>query len=51
MIRLFRVFIPASVLILLFSEVLFITAAYVTAAFINPESDPIAYLLYGNGRD
>lgn len=49
MIRLFRVFIPASVLILLSSEVLLITAAYVTAAFINPEGDPTTYLLYGNG--
>jgi sugar transferase (PEP-CTERM system associated) len=49
MIRLFRVFIPVSVLILLFSEVLLITAAYSTAAFINPETDPATYLLYGSG--
>jgi sugar transferase (PEP-CTERM system associated) len=48
-VRLFRVFIPASVVILLISEALIITAAYVIAAFLNPEGDAVTYLIYGNG--
>src|SRR2546421_12182800 len=46
MIRIFRVFIPASVIILLISEVLVTTGAFVLAAFLNP--DPMTYLRYGN---
>jgi sugar transferase (PEP-CTERM system associated) len=47
MVRIFRVFIPARVIILLISEVLLTAAAFVAAAFLNP--DPITYLRYGNG--
>src|SRR5436190_1313715 len=49
MVRLFRIFIPVSVVILLMSEVLLITAAFVVAAWLNPEMDPVTYLLYGRG--
>src|SRR4051794_14272615 len=49
MVRLFRIFIPLSVLLLLISEVLLITAAFVGAAWLNPEIDPVAYLVVGNG--
>lgn len=48
MVRLFRIFIPLSVVILLASEVLLITAALVGAAWLNPEIDPSLYL-QGNG--
>jgi sugar transferase (PEP-CTERM system associated) len=47
MVRIFRVFIPVSVLILLITEVLLTIGAFVAAAFLNPE--PIMYLRYGNG--
>jgi len=47
MIRIFRVFIPASVIILLVTEVLLTIAAFVAAAFLNPEA--LVYLRYGNG--
>jgi sugar transferase (PEP-CTERM system associated) len=49
MVRLFRVFIPVSVLILLISEVLLVVGAFVGAAFLNKEMDPVLYLLHGNG--
>jgi sugar transferase (PEP-CTERM system associated) len=48
MVRLFRIFIPLSVLVLLTSEVLLITAAFVIAAWVN-EVELFAYLFYGNG--
>jgi sugar transferase (PEP-CTERM system associated) len=47
MVRIFRVFIPVSVLILLITEVFLTIGAFVAAAFLNPE--PIMYLRYGNG--
>ena len=50
MIRLFRVFIPASVLILLIADVLLIIAAFMVAVFfLAPDLDAAAYLLSGNG--
>jgi len=49
MVRLFRIFIPLSVVLLLISEVLLISAALVAAAWLNPEIDPVTYVLYGNG--
>jgi sugar transferase (PEP-CTERM system associated) len=47
MVRIFRVFIPARVIILLISEVLLTTAAFLLAAWLTP--DPVAYLRFGNG--
>ena len=44
MVRLFRVFIPVGVLILLISEVLLVIAAYVTAAYIGYSGDPYRVL-------
>jgi sugar transferase (PEP-CTERM system associated) len=49
MVRLFRVFIPVSVLILLISEILLVILAYVAAAYIGYEGDPYEYLFYGTG--
>jgi len=49
MVRLFRVFIPVSVVILLISEVLLIVGAYVAAAFLGYEGDPYEYLILGTG--
>ena len=49
MIRLFRVFVPASALTLLISEALLIVGAYVFAAYMVLQVDPTAYLLYDGG--
>jgi sugar transferase (PEP-CTERM system associated) len=49
MIRLFRVFIPASELALFVSEVLLIVASFVLAAFFALDFDPVVYLLYDGG--
>lgn len=49
MIRLFRVFIPASELALFASEVVLIFASFVLAAFVSLEYDPSVYLLYDGG--
>lgn len=51
MVRLFRVFIPINVVVLLLTEVLLTVAAFVAAAFLNRDlnPDPVTYLLYGNG--
>ena len=49
MIRLFRVFIPASTLTLLISEALLIVGAYVFAAYLELQVDPTTYLLYDGG--
>ena len=49
MIRLFRVFVPASTLTLLISEALLIVGAYVLAAYSVLQVDPTAYLLYDGG--
>ena len=48
MIRLFRVFVPASVVALLVSEVLVVLACYTMAAFIALPIDPVFYL-FGEG--
>jgi sugar transferase (PEP-CTERM system associated) len=47
MVRIFRVFIPASVIILLITEVFLTVSAFVAAAFLNP--DGLTYLRYGSG--
>ena len=47
MVRLFRIFIPVSILLLLISEVLLIILSFVAAAFLNPIIDPVTYLLSG----
>src|SRR5262249_39373714 len=49
MIRLFRVFIPLSTLILLISEILLISASFVLGAYLNLPNDPTEYLLDGGG--
>jgi sugar transferase (PEP-CTERM system associated) len=49
MIRLFRVFVPSSVLALLLSEVILIYTCYVVAAFIVLYEDPQVFLLDDNG--
>ena len=49
MIRLFRVFVPTSVLALLISEAILITFCYVFAAFFTLDNDPEIFLLYENG--
>jgi len=49
MIRLFRVFIPASVLGLLISEAVLIFSCYVLASFFVLEADPEIFLIYDNG--
>lgn len=49
MVRLFRVFIPLGVLILLISEVLLVMGAYVAAAYLGYDGDPYEYLTYGTG--
>src|SRR4051812_19229880 len=48
MVRLFRIFIPLSVVLLLLSEVLLVTAALLAGAWLNPDMDPYVYL-QGNG--
>ena len=49
MIRLFRVFVPLGALTLLISEILLVSAAFVLAAFIVLQVDPVVYLLYDGG--
>ncbi len=49
MIRLFRVFVPASVIALLISEAILIYTCYVIATFIVMDVDPEVFLLYDNG--
>jgi len=49
MIRLFRVFVPTSVVALLLSEVILIYTCFVAAAFIVLDVDPQVFLLYDNG--
>jgi sugar transferase (PEP-CTERM system associated) len=50
MVRLFRVFIPVGVLILLITEVLLIAGLYVAAAYLGYQGDPVEYLVYSSGR-
>ena len=49
MIRLFRVFVPSSIVALLVSEAALICTCYVVAAFIVLSEDPQVFLLYDNG--
>ena len=49
MIRLFRVFVPASVVALLLSEVILITFCFVLATYLVLEVDPSVFLLYDGG--
>src|ERR1051325_2710993 len=49
MVRLFRVFIPVTVVLLLISEILLISAAFFLATFLIPELDRIEYFSEGNG--
>jgi hypothetical protein len=49
MIRLFRVFVPSSVVALLLSEVVLIYTCYVIATFIVLHEDPQVFLFYDNG--
>jgi len=47
--RLFRVFIPAGVVALIFSEIVLITASFVLATFLVLEVEPTVFLLYDGG--
>lgn len=49
MIRLFRVFVPASAVALLLSEVILITFCFLLATYVVLEVDPTVFLLYDNG--
>ena len=49
MIRLFRVFVPSSVIALLLSEVILIYTCYVVATFIVLHEDPQVFLFYDSG--
>jgi len=49
MIRLFRVYVPASVVALLVSEVVLVYTCYLIAAFTLLTTDPQVFLLYDNG--
>jgi hypothetical protein len=49
MIRLFRVFVPTSVVALLVSEIILTFTCYVIAAFVVLDVDPQVFLVYGSG--
>lgn len=49
MVRLFRVFVPTSVLALLISETILIFSCYILASFFILDSDPTVFLLYEGG--
>jgi len=49
MVRLFRIFIPASELTLFASEIVLILAAFVMAVYIDLQVDPSVFLLYDGG--
>src|SRR5260370_22741542 len=49
MVRLFRVFVPTSVLTLLLSEIVLIFSCYILACFLVLDTDPAVYLLYEGG--
>jgi sugar transferase (PEP-CTERM system associated) len=49
MIRLFRVFIPTSVLVLLLSEFVLLTFCFILAAYLLLEVDPTIFLFYDGG--
>ena len=49
MIRLFRVFVPASVVFLLLSEIVLLFSAFILASYLVIEVDPEVFLLYDGG--
>jgi sugar transferase (PEP-CTERM system associated) len=49
MIRLFRVFVPGSVIALVLSDAVLLYTCYVIATFVALEVDPQVFLLYDNG--
>jgi sugar transferase (PEP-CTERM system associated) len=49
MIRVFRVFVPASVLALIVSELVIITSCFILASYIMIDVDPEVFLLYDGG--
>src|SRR6266481_5091680 len=49
MVRLFRVFIPASVLALLISEITLIFCCFSLGSYLTQEVDPTVFLLYDGG--
>src|SRR2546426_12077180 len=49
MVRLFRVFVPASVLALLISEITLIFCCFSLASYLTQEADPTVFLLYDGG--
>ncbi len=49
MIRLFRVFVPSSVLALLVADTLLIASSFILVTYLVMEVDPAPYLLYDNG--
>lgn len=49
MIRIFNVFIPASVIALLMSEIILIYSCYIIASFFALDTDPTIFFLYDNG--
>ena len=49
MVRLFRVFVPTSVVALLLSETILLFSCYILASFFILDSDPTVFLLYEGG--
>ncbi len=49
MIRLFRVSVPTSIVVLLLSEVVLLTSCYILAAYLLLEVDPSVFLFYDGG--
>jgi sugar transferase (PEP-CTERM system associated) len=49
MVRLFRVFVPTSILVLLLSELLLLSSCYVLSVYILLDVDPTIFLLYDGG--
>jgi exopolysaccharide biosynthesis polyprenyl glycosylphosphotransferase len=49
MIRLFRVFVPTSVLAMILSEIVLILAVFIFATFLIVPTDPYIYLIYEEG--
>jgi exopolysaccharide biosynthesis polyprenyl glycosylphosphotransferase len=49
MIRLFRVFVPSSVLALLVIDILLMTSSFILTTYLVMQVDPIPYLLYDRG--
>src|SRR6266699_3261933 len=49
MIRIFKIFVPTSILALLISEVVLLLSCYLAAVVLFAGVDPEAFLLYDNG--